>query len=170
MAKELDIQHLYDAHAQALFAFLMNLTRDEAETRDLLQELFLRVVRKPGPIARARNPRSFLLAWAHHLTIDRWRQRAARECRESEISGRDLDLFQPAVDPDRRTFQDKVAAALATLPTDQRAVFHLKMWEGLTFEAIGQALNIPANTAASRYRYALDKLRHQLRPLYEEIR
>jgi RNA polymerase sigma-70 factor (ECF subfamily) len=56
------------------------------------------------------------------------------------------------------------------LPPDQRAVVHLKLWEGLAFEEIAAALEIPPNTAASRYRYGLDKLRERLRPLYEEIR
>ena len=40
----------------------------------------------------------------------------------------------------------------------------------MTFEAIAEALHIPPNTAASRYRYGLDKLREQLRPLYDEIK
>ncbi len=46
---------------------------------------------------------------------------------------------------------------------------HLKLWEGFTFGQIALALNIPPNTAASRYRYGLDKLRDVLRPLYEEL-
>ena len=49
-------------------------------------------------------------------------------------------------------------------------VVHLKLWEGLTFEQIAIALDIPLNTAASRYRYGLDKLRARLRPLYDEIK
>jgi RNA polymerase sigma-70 factor (ECF subfamily) len=49
-------------------------------------------------------------------------------------------------------------------------VVHLKLWDGLTFEQIAVALDIPLNTAASRYRYGLDKLRERLRPLYEEIK
>ncbi len=46
---------------------------------------------------------------------------------------------------------------------------HLKLWEGATFAQIAETLGIPANTAASRYRYAIDKLRERLRPIYEEI-
>ena len=61
-------------------------------------------------------------------------------------------------------------AALRELPPEQRAVAHLKLWEGLTFEQIADLLGIPLNTAASRYRYALDKLRQRLRPLYDEIK
>ena len=60
--------------------------------------------------------------------------------------------------------------AAPTLPADQRAVVHLRLWEGLTFEQIAALLEIPLNTAASRYRYGVDKLRERLRPIYDEIR
>ena len=59
---------------------------------------------------------------------------------------------------------------MAELPPDQRAVVHLKLWERLTFDAIAEPLDISQNTAASRYRYAIDKLRERLRPIYEEIK
>ena len=67
-------------------------------------------------------------------------------------------------------FRDELAGALAGLPPDQRAVVHLKLWEGLTFGEIAAIQDISPNTAASRYRYALDKLRERLRPIYEEIK
>ena len=63
-----------------------------------------------------------------------------------------------------------MARALADLPPEQRAVVHLKLWEGWTFDAIAGAFDLPPNTVASRYRYGLDKLRERLRPLYEEIK
>ena len=46
---------------------------------------------------------------------------------------------------------------------------HLKLWLDMTFEEIAETQGIPLNTAASRYRYAIDKLRTRLRPLYDEI-
>jgi RNA polymerase sigma-70 factor (ECF subfamily) len=46
-------------------------------------------------------------------------------------------------------------------------VVHLKIWEDLTFGEIAETLEIPANTAASRYRYAIEKLGSQLRPLLQ---
>jgi RNA polymerase sigma-70 factor (ECF subfamily) len=46
---------------------------------------------------------------------------------------------------------------------------HLKLWEEMTFAQIAEALEISPNTAASRYRYGLDKLQTLLRPLYEEL-
>jgi RNA polymerase sigma-70 factor (ECF subfamily) len=59
---------------------------------------------------------------------------------------------------------------LGELVPEQRAVVHLKLWERLTFEQIAELVGVPPNTAASRYRYGLDKLRERLRSLYDEIR
>jgi RNA polymerase sigma-70 factor (ECF subfamily) len=52
--------------------------------------------------------------------------------------------------------------ALRQLPVQQREVVVLKIWETLTFAEIGQVLDISASTAASRYRYALEKLAKRL--------
>ncbi|HEY0256091.1 MAG TPA: sigma-70 family RNA polymerase sigma factor, partial [Candidatus Methylacidiphilales bacterium] len=55
------------------------------------------------------------------------------------------------------------------LPAEQKAVVVLKIWEEMTFAEIAEVLEISANTAASRYRYALDKLRDELRPLHRDL-
>lgn len=165
-----DIERLYDDHAQALFAFLLNFTRDEHDTRDVLQEIFVKLARSPGLLRAARAERAFLLRLAHNAAIDLMRRRGTRARNHEQFGAETFDLFAPAGDFDEAAFREELSAALAGLPPDQRAVVHLKLWEGLTFEEIAAALEIPPNTAASRYRYALDKLRTRLRPLYEEIK
>jgi RNA polymerase sigma-70 factor, ECF subfamily len=169
MAALREIERLYDEHAQAVFAYLLNLTRSEADTRDLLQELFARLASRAEPLASVRDERAFLLRLAHNLAIDAMRRRTTRERVRLELAEEAPGVFAPAPDPDEQAFRQELSAALAELPPDQRAVVHLKLWEGLTFEAIGATLDIPLNTAASRYRYGLDKLRARLRPLYDEI-
>ena len=52
---------------------------------------------------------------------------------------------------------------LAKLPADQREVIVLKIWHGYTFDEIGRLMEISPNTAAGRYRYGIQKLRHCLR-------
>jgi RNA polymerase sigma-70 factor, ECF subfamily len=116
-----------------------------------------------------RDHRAFLLRLAHNLAIDLMRRRATREKHHAVLTS-EMDVFAPSSDPDEQAFRQCLASALAELPADQRAVVHLKLWEGLTFEVIAETLEISTNTAASRYRYGLDKLRERLRPLYEEIR
>ena len=165
-----DIERIYDEHAQPLFAFLLNLTRDEADTRDLLQEIFIKLARDEKLLAGVREERAFLIRLAHNAAIDLMRRRGTRERTKENFAAEIISPFAPASNPDEEIFRQQLSAALAELPAEQRAVAHLKLWSGLTFEEIATALEIPPNTAASRYRYALDKMRVRLRPLYEEIK
>lgn len=165
-----ELERLYDEHAQALFAFLLNFTRDEQDTRDVLQEIFVKLARQPDLLTNARDERSFLLRLAHNATIDLMRRRGTRTKHHEQFGVEQLSIFAPADDPDETAFRTELARALGELPADQRAVVHLKLWAGLTFEEIAATLEIPLNTAASRYRYGLDKLRTRLRPLYEEMK
>jgi RNA polymerase sigma-70 factor (ECF subfamily) len=163
------IERLYDAHASSLFAFLLNFTRDENDTRDLLQEIFVKIAREPALLANVRNERAFLIRLAHNAAIDLIRRRGARDRTRENFAAEDMAIFAPTNDPDEAIFRQQLSAALADLPEEQRAVVHLKLWEEMTFEAIAEALGLSPNTAASRYRYGLDKLRDRLRPLYKEI-
>ena len=165
-----DIERLYDEHAQALFAFLLSFTRDEEDTRDVLQEVFVKFARQPDLLRAARDERAFLLRLAHNAAVDLMRRRRTRAKNHEQFGAENIPSFAPSTDPDESAFRQELAAALGELPPDQRAVVHLKLWAGLTFEQIATALEIPLNTAASRYRYGLDKLRSRLRPIYEEIK
>jgi RNA polymerase sigma-70 factor, ECF subfamily len=165
-----DIERLYDEHAQPLYAFLLNFTRDEADTRDLLQEIFVKLAREPRLLDGIRTERAFLIRLAHNAAIDLMRRRGTRDKTKENFAAEIISPFAPTSDPDETVFRAELSVALGELPEEQRAVVQLKLWEGLTFEEIAAALEIPPNTAASRYRYALDKLRGRLRPLYEEMK
>jgi RNA polymerase sigma-70 factor (ECF subfamily) len=136
----------------------------------LLQEVFVKLARDPKLLRGVREERAFLIRLAHNAAIDLMRRRGTRQRARENFAAEMVSPFAPADDPDEATFRQELAEALAELPPEQRAVAHLKLWEGLTFEQIAAALDIPPNTAASRYRYALDKLRDRLRPLYEEMK
>jgi RNA polymerase sigma-70 factor (ECF subfamily) len=170
MPGDFDLERLYDEHAQALFAFLLSFTHDENDTRDILQEVFVKLARQPDLLTAARDPRAFLIRLAHNAAIDAMRRRGARQKHQEQFGTDQVSQFALAADPDEAAFRRALAGALGQLPPDQRAVVHLKLWEGQTFEQIAAALAIPLNTAASRYRYGLDKLRGLLRPLYEELK
>jgi RNA polymerase sigma-70 factor (ECF subfamily) len=170
MPRVTEIERLYDEHARPLFAFLLNFTRDGQDTRDVLQEIFVKLAREPKLLAGVREERAFLIRLAHNAAIDLIRRRGARERTKENFAAEIISIFAPATDPDEGFFREELANALGELPEEQRAVVHLKLWGELTFEEIAAALEIPPNTAASRYRYGLDKLRGRLRPLYEEMK
>jgi RNA polymerase sigma-70 factor (ECF subfamily) len=66
------------------------------------------------------------------------------------------------------TLRKRLAAAVDTLPDDQREVFLMRQLGGLSFREIGESLGVPENTIKSRMRYALEKLRQQLADLHVE--
>ncbi|HEY1788740.1 MAG TPA: RNA polymerase sigma factor [Verrucomicrobiae bacterium] len=169
MRRPVEIERLYDEHAPSLFAFLLNFTRNESETRDLLQEIFVKIAREPDLLENVHNERAYLIRLARNLAVDCMRRRDSRDRVKENVAVNQVSVFAPASDPDEELFRDELSLALKDLPEEQRAVVHLKLWEGLTFEEIAGILDISQNTAASRYRYALDKLRERLRPLYKEI-
>jgi RNA polymerase sigma-70 factor, ECF subfamily len=160
---------LYDAHAPALYAFLLNLTRHEEDTRDLLQDIFLKMAREPSLLAGVRNERAFLLRIARNGVVDLARRRQAYSRKQESLAAEVEPFFVHSPDPDTQALREALSAALAELPLEQREVVHLKLWEDLTFEEIASLLGIPLNTAASRYRYALDKMRDRLRLFYDEF-
>jgi len=168
MQADIDLEQLYDENVQALFAYLIVLTRKDADTRDILQEVFYKIAKNPAVLNGVRDRRSFLIRLAHNSAVDLMRQRQSRENRHNRFSAESSAIFEPSSEADEQTFREELSRALNDLPEDQRIVVHLKLWENLTFEAIAEILDISANTAASRYRYGLDKLRERLRPLYKE--
>ena len=170
MAAALELERLYDAHAPALFGFLSNLTRCPDDTRDLLQDLFFKLAQQPELLKGVRQERTFLLRMARNAALDLARRRQTRLNTSDHLAADGVALFAPTPDPDERSFRAALSAALGDLPSDQREIVHLKLWEDLTFDQIAQLLDIPLNTAASRYRYGLEKLRARLQPVYDEIK
>jgi RNA polymerase sigma-70 factor (ECF subfamily) len=163
------IERLYDEHAQSLFAFLLNFNRNEQDTRDLLQEVFIKVASHPEVMRGVKQERPFLLRLAANLAIDLSRRRQSRDRKHTEFCLDSGSVFRETGSLDESAFREALTEALGSLPPEQRAAVHLKLWEGFTFDAIGKTLGISLNTVASRYRYAIDKLQERLRPLYEEI-
>src|SRR5471030_2880140 len=128
MPRATEIERLYDEHAQPLFAFLQNFTRDEADTRDLLQEIFVKLAREPELLDSVREERAFLIRLAHNAAIDLIRRRGTRERTKENLTAEAISIFAPTNDPDEKVFRDELTNALGELPEEQRAVVHLKLW------------------------------------------
>ncbi|MDR0534586.1 MAG: sigma-70 family RNA polymerase sigma factor [Verrucomicrobiales bacterium] len=152
-----DLEQVYTEHGNAVFAYLLNLSRSESVSQDLLHELFLKLSQRSSLAWRlVRHKRRYLLRSAYCLFID--------HCRREKLRAQTLDdfgnhshLFEST--PANDANGELVTEWLGKLPADQRSIVHLKIWEELTFREIAKLLDIPPDTAASRYRYALDKLR-----------
>jgi RNA polymerase sigma-70 factor (ECF subfamily) len=133
----------------------------QADAEDVVQEAFLRFWRLRH---RAQDPAAYLYACVRHCTLDFHRGRLRRHNRERAVAAarpeQSGDLF--AIAPEERERTARIEQALQQLPPSQREILVLKLWSHLSFAQIAATLNLSPNTAASRYRYALEKLRAQL--------
>ena len=143
-------------HAPALLLFARQQARCEADAQDLVQEAVVESWRRQRD--GAPPPLGLVYATIRHRAIDLARREERRL--EREVAAH-LDnpqcWFDSGVDDRERHLL--IQRAMSHLPAIYRDVVTLKVWGGLTFGEIAEALDIPANTAASRYRYGLMELR-----------
>ena len=151
---------LYDAHGARLFGYALLILADRAAAEDAVQQVFSSILESRLARESILSPGDYLRRAVRNecYTILRRRRHAATNPEDGR-----LVEARPgqAADADDRI---AVSRALGQLPAEQREVVHLKAFEGMTFAEIGTVLGIPANTAASRYRYALARLRDVLAP------
>jgi len=143
-------------HAPALLLFARQQARCEADAQDLVQEAVVESWRRQSQ--GAPPPLGCVYATIRHRAIDLARREERRADREvaAQRDGPQC-WFDCGVDERERNLL--IQKAMSHLPDIYRDVLTLKVWGGLTFGEIAQALEIPANTAASRYRYGLMELR-----------
>jgi RNA polymerase sigma-70 factor (ECF subfamily) len=139
-------------HGPALGLFARQWVTGPADAEDAVQEGFIRFWRARG---RANNDVGYLYACVRTAAIDLSRTRSRQ--RRVDERAKTPEVACPFAE-NQDELADAVESSLAQLPLEQREVIVMKIWGGLTFAQIGDALKINPNTAASRYRYALQRL------------
>lgn len=159
-SREAAISGLYDLTATRLLRFATTITRNQHDAEDALQLALVKVAANHYLLTRADNPWPYLLKMVRNESLVVMR----RKKRWSLLGGLSDLLTQTRVDDrDHEETYREVWSALRTLPTEQSEVVVLKIWEEMTFSQIGELLEISAATAASRYRYGLQKLESKIR-------
>ncbi len=144
-------QSWFNRHQAGLLLLARQYLATTEEAQDALQEGFVKFWQTR---ARARDLTAYLFTCVRSAALDLRRSRVARQTRERAVVP--VALFAGPVELDDR--RQVLEAALAALPQEQREVLVLKVWSELTFAQIAEALHVPANTAASRYRYAIERM------------
>jgi RNA polymerase sigma-70 factor (ECF subfamily) len=166
---------LYRRHRSALYRYLARHTRDPEVANDIFQEVWSRVISSRSRYEPRAKFSTFLYRIAHNCFIDHCRRSSARHDK-ANVSNEEFDLEKvlpaPAADlPDARAEHaqtlTRYRSALASLPSEQRDTFLLYEESGLTLEEIGSITGVSMETAKSRLRYALNKLRTALGALRE---
>jgi RNA polymerase sigma-70 factor (ECF subfamily) len=163
---------LYARHAQALYRFVRRLLGGglAAQADEVFQDAWLRVVQSRTRYApQGARFRTWLFTLAHHLAIDRLR-RSGRELSAPDEDDGYVPAGEPWLDwPAPRAGHDealfwrrageRLLRCLDELPAAQRAVFLLHHDDERSLDEIARALDLGFETAKSRLRYAMSKLR-----------
>lgn len=149
------VDRLFELLAKPLYHYALSVTRNTGDAEEVVQDVFLEMVRDPDRLGRVDDLKAYLYRAVRNTALNR-RQKGNREIPSAEL------LFEASAG-DLPT-EDRLALeqALDCLSDEQREVVVLKAWHGLAFRDIAELLQISPNTAASRYRYALEHMRTAL--------
>jgi len=147
-----EVQDLYQRLGPALLAYAASMLGDRASAEDVLHQVFLKLL---GMERLPEDARPYLFKAMRNRALNAMRSGARLTSLEhQEWLIKPEGMMEAGLEVER---------ALRELPPEQREVVVMRVWGEMTFEEVGAVLGIPASTAASRCRYALEKLRERLK-------
>jgi len=165
-----DLEKTYRDESPRLLNWIRRRVGVNEDPEDLLQDVFARAANALDATRPVENLVSWLYASARNAIVDIWRER------DKQPASRDVDVLETtpenllteSVEPGpeekfrRLEAMEALEEALDDLPDGQREVFLLQAVDGYTFRETAELLDISINTAMSRKRYAVARLRERL--------
>ncbi len=164
------LAQLYDRYGNLMYSLAFSILGTTQEAEDLIQEIFLVLWRNCTYNPARGSFKSFLMVLVRSRAIDQVRSRQA-VLRRNERSSHEA-LHQTSRLPLDAAVSDEISqrvkAAMAELPDNQRQALEMSYFEGLTQVEISNHLNVPLGTVKSWVRLSFNKLRHSLDDLMSE--
>ena len=162
---------LYDRYGNLVYSAALRVVRDAQIAEDMVQEIFLRIWRKPESYVAQRGR---FVTWLTSVTrnrgVDEVRSRGRRfrhETASPEEQERELPASEqddPALTAELSDQRRLILAALTQIPAEQREIIELAYFGGLTQQEIADLLSQPLGTVKTRIRLGMQKLRAALTP------
>jgi RNA polymerase sigma-70 factor (ECF subfamily) len=168
------LRALIDRHRGPLHGYLARLLASSDDADDIFQEAWVRVLRHAARFDPARPFRPWLYSIATNLVRNAWRARSYRDAVSLDpaddghddgpsladaLAGRSVAPLEEAA---RGETAGAVRAAVAELPEKGRVALVLFYYQGLSYEEIGQTLDVPLGTVKSRIHNAVARLARTL--------
>jgi len=152
-------------HGQRVLGLLRNIVGDVQTAESLAQEAFFKAFRNMDRFKDGTNLRVWLFTIARNTALDH-----LRRAKSAPVNPVDLTEVPEPVEPrdgpaaglQKKEESERTREAIQTLPAGEREIVYLRIYEGLTWDAIGDALGIPEATARARMNRALGRLRAML--------
>jgi RNA polymerase sigma-70 factor (ECF subfamily) len=160
---------LYARHKGPLYRYLLRQVRNAGAAADVFQEVWSRLVANRARYEARAKFATYLFHIAHNCTVDFFRRdlRLPQAARSEEAGAQSVEPEVPEYQrPDGiaefAEQQSALLAALSALPQEQREAFLLREETGLSIEEIARVTDVGLETAKSRLRYAIRKLKTAL--------
>jgi len=163
------LDQLYDRYNRPIFSIALMIVGDRATAEEITLDVFMRVWQKAGSYhADQARVSTWLTHIARHHAIDVLRRRAVRPDQyalslDEMTPGVPLPAHDPRELAEHSLRRERIRAAIARLPADQRQALRLAYFGGYTQTEIAQALKQPLGTIKTRIKLAMQKLRDFLR-------
>ena len=158
---------IYEKYKDDLLTVAVSLLSDVHAAQDCLQDVFVGFAANNNKLNVRRNLKGYLLSCIVNRARDQLRKNKApptRQLADSDCKGSQAGPVKQLIDDEQRA---RVFGALAKLPCEQREVVALRLQGDMTFRQIARLQGESINTAQSRYRYGIEKLRFFLKKEYE---
>ena len=151
---------LYRRHNDALYRYLLRLCRHRATAEDIFQDVWGKIIKARASYRPTAKFTTFMYRVAHNCFIDHVR----RNKRHSNYTEFEPELHadtseSPDMVTERSLARERLILALHDLPEEQRDAFLLHEEAGLSIDQIASVTGSNRETAKSRLRYAINKLR-----------
>jgi RNA polymerase sigma-70 factor (ECF subfamily) len=160
-------RNAFTEHHRAVYTAAFRILGDAAQAQDVVQDVFLRLWRRPGSFDASRGDLgTYLRLMGRSRALDLWREtqvrgRAAERVKLAGGTEEPRVEEHPAVLAERKQDSEEIREALAKLPEAQREAIVLAYWGGLTADQIARRAHVPLGTAKSRIRLGLARLRDE---------
>jgi RNA polymerase sigma-70 factor (ECF subfamily) len=165
---------LYGRHRGGLFRYVLRQVGFRSAADEVFQEVWMRIIAARARYRVEARFATFLYRIAHNCVMDHFRRKPPLQLLSFDDEPDEaLQVPAPSSEqPEKRAQRNQVARellrALALLPDEQRDAFLLHEEGGLTLDEIAEVTGVGRETAKSRLRYALSKLRSELTGMEHE--
>ena len=149
---------IWTTYASDLLVYLVSILCSRHDAEDALQQVFVTIAQKRSAVAGARKLKPYLFQLGRNVALNRLKKDKRRREKERASS----HWIEPEAGVDEHQIE-QLEVALAALPEHQRSVVTLKHFRNKTFREMAELLGISENTAASRYRYGIAKLKDSIK-------
>jgi RNA polymerase sigma-70 factor (ECF subfamily) len=162
---------LYERYGSLVYSTCLRIVRDAQIAEDMVQEIFLRIWRRPESYLPQRGRFvTWLTSVTRNRAVDEIRSRnrrfrhetASPEEQEREVPS--AERMDPALTAELKDQRRLILAALEGIPREQREVIELAYFGGFTQQEISERLSQPLGTVKTRIRLGMQKLRSALTP------